>query len=429
MNYSQAVQFIENSFTSFQTAGRAAYKEGLEAITAMCKALDNPQRDYYTIHIAGTNGKGSVAHMLASVLQAAGYRTGLYTSPHMRDFRERIRVDGEMIPEKAVARFISDHGAKMTELGLSYFDMTTAMAFSHFSESDVEIAVIETGLGGRLDSTNIIRPELSIITNAALDHTEILGDTAAKIAYEKAGIIKRGVPVVVGESNSESDPVFEQQAASCDSKLIFADRFFKCIDRQRSGNLERYTLQRVSDGRVQEIDLDLLGSCQEKNIVTLRTAVHVLRHETHVNISTRALLTGCRTVVESTGLLGRWQKLAEGPLTIADAGHNSHAIRYVAEQLAAAEYGRLYMVIGFASDKDFPEILPLLPRDAHYIFTQAASQRALPAGDLAHMASEFGLKGETVDNVAAALTRAREMAAPEDMIFIGGSNFVVAEIV
>lgn len=431
MNYTQAVEFLNNSFVSFQTVGRSAYREGLEGITAICKRLENPQRDFLTIHIAGTNGKGSVAHILASVLQAAGYRTGLYTSPHMRDFRERIKVDGEPISERAITRFVSDYGQKMLELELTYFEMTTAMAFRYFSDEDVEVAIIETGLGGRLDATNIIRPCLSIITNVGLDHTDILGTTYEAIATEKAGIIKRGVPVLIGESNNRTDDVFITQASRCDSKIIFADKYMICVDHDSTGAYERYTLQRTSDGRTQSIDLDLHGSYQEKNIVTVRTAIHMLKRYTKINISTRALMTGFRSVTETTGMKGRWQKIAEAPLVIADAGHNAHAMSEVTKQLEAHSdaYDMLYMVIGFTKDKDLAEILPLLPKKAHYIFTQADSPRALPATKLAKAAKDHGLNGEVSESVAEALETARAHATPADMIFVGGSSFVVAEIV
>jgi dihydrofolate synthase/folylpolyglutamate synthase len=429
MNYSQAIEFINNSFTSFQTAGKSAYKEGLEGITAMCQRLDNPQRDYLTIHIAGTNGKGSVAHTLASVLQSAGYCTGLYTSPHLHDFRERIRVDGKPIGERAVAKFVSDYGTKMNELELSYFEMTTAMAFRHFSDSNVEVAVIETGLGGRLDSTNIIRPILSIITNVALDHTDVLGETLKEIAGEKAGIIKRGVPIVIGESNPETDQVFNIRAAESRCKIFFADKFYTCIERERSDCWERYTLQRNSDGRIQSIDLDLKGDYQQRNIMTVRAAVHVLRHETPLSISTRALMTGCRTVAESTGLQGRWQVIAESPFTVVDAGHNAHALRIVADQLRNCKYDKLYMILGLSADKNTDDILSLLPRDAHYIFTQADSPRALTADSLARLAAAYELTGEVIPRIADALATARQKATPTDMIFIGGSCFVAGEAV
>lgn len=293
MTYQEALDFLNGNFVSFQTAGRTAYKGGLEAITGMCRAMGDPQRDYLSIHIAGTNGKGSVAHMLASVLQAAGYRTGLYTSPHLHDFRERIRVDGEMIPQEKVAAFLDRYGKEMTERGLSYFEMTTAMAFHRFSEAGVEVAVVETGLGGRLDATNVLQPILSIITNIGLDHSDILGPTVAHIAAEKAGIIKPGIPVLVGETDPESAPVFTARAAECGSPLVFADRTYECTGSTLRPPLQYCTLRRIGDGATRTIAIDLLGEYQRKNLVTVRTAVSLLRHRTQLDISRRAMLDGC----------------------------------------------------------------------------------------------------------------------------------------
>lgn len=429
MNYSEAASFLNENFVSFQTAGRSAYRGGLETITAMCRAMGDPQRDYLTIHIAGTNGKGSVAHILASVLQAAGYRTGLYTSPHLHDFRERIRVDGEPIPQKGVAGFFTDYGEKMKEAGLSYFEMTTAMAFKWFSKSGVEVAVIETGLGGRLDATNVITPVLGIITNIGPEHRDILGDTPEKIAAEKAGIIKKGVPVLIGRTDPGSSEVFTARAAESDAPLIFAGNTYECTGKALNPSCQRFTIRRLCDGRTQEIDLDLLGAYQQENLITARAAISLLRHKTQLNISTRAMLAGCRNVVRTTGLSGRWQVISNAPLTVADGGHNPHAIMQIARQLESQDYDKLYMVVGFAADKEMNEILPLLPEKAHYIFTQADSPRALPAEKLAIMAASHGLKGITVKDAAPALEKARTMASNRDMIFIGGSFYLVSEII
>ena len=288
MNYTQATHFLFNSFPSYQNIGSQAYKEGIQGITEMCRLLGDPQKNYLTIHVAGTNGKGSVSHMLASVLQQAGYCVGLFTSPHLLDFRERIRVNGECISEREVVRFTKEHKEEMVSLGLSFFEMTTAMAFHHFAQSDVEVAVIETGLGGRLDSTNIITPILSVITNIGLEHTAMLGNTIAEIAFEKAGIIKPEVPVVVGEGATESSKVFEHMAEMCGSELVYADREWTVLESEPSSVGVRYTLQRPRDGRTQILDLDLAGGYQRKNILTVRTAVSLLRNHTHLNISTRA---------------------------------------------------------------------------------------------------------------------------------------------
>lgn len=429
MKYPEALDFINDSFTSFQTAGKAAYKEGLDSIRSMLKYLEEPHRNYQVIHVAGTNGKGSVSHILASVLQAAGYRTGLFTSPHLHSFRERMRIDGELIPEKAVAHFVTEHGDKMKELGLSYFEMTVAMAFDWFSEANAEVVIVEAGLGGRLDATNVVTPVLSVITNIGLEHTDVLGNTLAGIAIEKGGIIKPEVPVVIGESNPETDPVFLGIAAANGADIVFADRSYRITDVSTHGEWNRYAVQRIRNGGIQHIDLDLLGSYQAQNLITARGAVYAIRHLTQLNVSSRALLEGCRQVVGSTGLTGRWQVLSGQPLTVCDTGHNAHGLRYVAEQLKSCDYSRLYMVVGFSKDKNLTEILPLLPLEAHYIFTQADSPRALPYAELAQTASAYGLVGETVPDVPSALARARELAAPKDMIFIGGSNFTVAEII
>ena len=428
MNYAQTTQFLFNSFPSYQNVGPGAYKEGLGGITEMCKLLGNPQRNYFTIHIAGTNGKGSTSHILASVLQQAGYCVGLFTSPHLVDFRERIRVNGQPISEREVVSFVKKHREEMVNLGLSFFEMTTAMAFEHFSENDVEVAIIETGLGGRLDSTNIITPILSVITNIGLDHTSMLGSTIGEIAFEKGGIIKPGIPVVVGESHPESDEVFDRLAEERGSTLTYADREWEVVDSEPSGDYVRYYIQRPRDGRTQILDLDLVGSYQRKNIITARTAVSILRHQTHLNISTRALVEGVRSVVATTGLMGRWQRLGANPSVFCDTGHNAHGLKEVVAQIAAQNYKRLYMVVGMVSDKDFDAVIPLMPRDAHYIFTAPSVHRALPAGELAAKFMAEGFEGEVVEGVQAAYRRAVELADPDDFIFIGGSTFVVADL-
>ena len=427
MNYTQTLEFLFQSLPAFETQGATGYKPGLERITAFCRHIGNPQRNFFTIHVAGTNGKGSVAHIIASVLQQAGYRTGLFTSPHLRDFRERIRVDGEMIPKQKVVNFVDKHHDKMVELELSFFEMTAAMAFDYFAQSDVEVAVIETGLGGRLDATNIIVPILSIVTNIGLEHTALLGDTLQKIAAEKAGIIKKSIPVIVGEADNRYDEVFEQVAAANKSRVIYAEKAFLCEEQHPEGEHQRFRLRRTRDDQAFEVELDLQGDYQRRNIVTASAAVDFLHEETPLTISRRAYLEGMKNAAANTSLMGRWQKLAEAPLTICDTGHNAHGIAWVARQLKETPHRELYCIIGFVRDKDLAHILPLLPHDAHYIFTQARSERALPAADLTAKAAIYGLHGETVEQVADALARARELASPEDMIFIGGSTYVVAE--
>ena len=382
MNYNQTLEFLFSSLVSYQEKGPEAYKPGLERITAFCKHLGNPQRNYFTIHVAGTNGKGSVSHMLASVLQQAGYRTGLYTSPHLRDFRERILVDGEMIPKQKVVNFVDKHYDCMKELGLSFFEMSTALAFDYFDQSDVEVAVIETGLGGRLDATNLIIPIVSVITNIGLDHMALLGDTLPKIAAEKAGIIKKSIPVVIGEKSDEYNHVFDQAATAMMSKIVYAENDFACINHSTEGDFQKFSIQRHRDNKVFNLELDLTGNYQVHNILTAIAVIDLLHQETPLTISLRALTEGMRTVASGTALQGRWQKLGDKPLTICDTGHNAHGIRYVAEQLAATPHRDLYCVLGFVNDKDLSSVLPLFPKEARYIFTQPGNERALPAGKL-----------------------------------------------
>lgn len=429
MNYTQTLEFLYSSMPSFQRVGGDAYKPGLERVAAFCQHLGNPQRNFYTVHIAGTNGKGSVSHMLASILQQAGYRTGLFTSPHLTDFRERIRVDGEMIPKQKVVNFVDRNKAKMQELDLSFFEMTAAMAFDYFDQSDVEVAIIETGLGGRLDATNLITPILSVITNISMEHTEFLGDTIEKIALEKAGIIKKSVPVVVGQRNDAYDHIFVARGSELNSRVIFAEEEFllNSID-HFDDRSQHFSIERKRDGRVFELDIDLLGDYQRHNIITACAAADYLAELTPLTISRRAFREGLAETAATTGLKGRWQVLANEPYTLCDTGHNAAGIGYVAEQLEALECDRLFAVMGFAKEKDLDKIMPLLPRKAHYIFTRAQIERARAIDDIAAAATAQGLDFETMPTVAEAVARAKALATPSDAIFIGGSNFVIAEI-
>ena len=418
-----------SSMPSFQRVGGDAYKPGLERIISFCQHLGNPQRNYYTIHVAGTNGKGSVSHMLASILQQAGYRTGLFTSPHLSDFRERIRVDGEMIPKQKVVNFVDRHREKMKELDLSFFEMTAAMAFDYFDQSDVEVAVIETGLGGRLDATNIITPILSVVTNIGMEHTEFLGDTIEKIAQEKAGIIKKSVPVVIGQRSDEYDHVFVKRAEELRSRIIFAEEAWRlnAVEHFDDDN-QHFSLTRMRDERGYELDIDLLGDYQRHNIVTVCAAADLLAEETPLTISRRAFRQGLASAATSTGLMGRWQVLEREPYTVCDTGHNADGMRYVAAQLESLECDRLFCVIGFAKEKDLNKIMELLPRKAHYIFTRAQIERARNVEDIATVADSLGLDYECANTVREAVLRAKSLACADDAIFIGGSNFVVAEI-
>ena len=430
MTYSQTIDFLFNQVTSFPQVGAAAYKPGLERVEEFCRLLGNPHNDYHTIHIAGTNGKGSTSHMLASVLQQAGYRVGLFTSPHLKDFRERVRVDGEMVSEQEVVGFVERNLSEIKRLGLSFFEITAAMAFEHFARQDVEVAVIETGLGGRLDATNIITPLVSVITNIGLDHTDLLGSTLQAVAAEKAGIIKCGVPVVLGERSEEYNDVFVQRAEELDAPLYFAQEQCRVLEQGVADDMQHFVLQRDRDCARFDVKLDLMGEYQYNNLITASAALDVLDKLTPLTISRRAYLEGLRSVSRSTSLAGRWQVLSAEPYMVCDTGHNAHGIKYVAKQLQglAERYSKLYCVVGFAKEKSLDEVLPLLPTAAYYIFTQASSPRALPAVSLAEQAAEFGLKGEVVASVADAVALAQEKATAKDAIFIGGSNFIVGEI-
>lgn len=427
MNYTQTLEFLFQSLPAFEQTGATAYKPGLERISEFCRHLGNPQRNFFTIHVAGTNGKGSVSHILASILREAGYRTGLFTSPHLKDFRERIRVDGEMIPKQKVVNFVDKHREKMESLDLSFFEMTAALAFDYFAQSDVEVAVIETGLGGRLDATNVIMPIVSVITNIGLEHTNLLGSTRAEIAREKGGIIKKSIPVVIGEGDPAYNGVLEEIAAQNRSRLVYAENEFVCECQEMHAEEQCFSLRRKRDGFLYAAELDLLGNYQRKNLVTAATVADLLHESTPLTISRRAFLEGIRTAAESTSLGGRWQKIADAPLTICDTGHNAHGLKYVVEQLAATPHRKLYCVMGIVRDKDLQEILHLLPTEGYYIFTEAQSQRAIPAEELAQAAAAYGLQGEVVKPVPMAVARANELAKKDDMIFIGGSTYVVGE--
>ncbi len=428
MNYQQTLEYLFTSLPSFQNIGGDAYKPGLERISEFCTHLGDPHSKYHTIHVAGTNGKGSTSHILASILMKAGYRVGLFTSPHLHDFRERIKINGEMISQNEVVDFVGSNREKMESLSLSFFEMTTALAFNHFAKGEVDVAVIETGLGGRLDASNIITPILSVVTNVALEHVAYLGDTIEKIAREKAGIIKPNVPIVLGEKSDEYNHVFEERAKSLSSKLVYAQDVFEVQNQQPSEIGQLLDIYRRVDNEAFPCDLDLGGIYQKHNMVTVFAAIDLLNESTPLSISKEATVDGVAVAAQSTSLMGRWQKLSTSPLVVCDTGHNPHGIAMVTKQIAQTQYSSLYCVMGFAKDKELDKVLPLLPREAYYIFTQPSVDRALNVNTLYEKATEFGLRGEVVDNVASAIERARAMAQSDDMVFIGGSNFVVAEI-
>lgn len=421
MTYQSALQYLYDRLPVFHHVGGSAYKPGLDNTIRLLNAFDNPQQKYKTIHIAGTNGKGSVSHMLASVLQYAGYKVGLYTSPHLIDFGERIRVNGHMISQQYVIDFVSESESLFEDIQPSFFEATMAMAFKYFEDEDVDIAVIEVGLGGRLDSTNIITPELSVITNISFDHTAFLGNSLSDIAFEKAGIIKGNIPVVVGEVLPETRHVFEKKAEGMQAPLIFAEEQLQIKSHTYEG--EKMLIE-TSNGM--KYRAGLTGIYQLKNIVTVLVAIKQLQQQ-EFHISQQNISDGLEYVAEATGLQGRWQIIQQNPRIVLDTGHNVAGIEYVAKQLAGQSYSTLRVVIGMVNDKDISQVLSLLPKDAVYYFTQADIARALPAGDLQAQALQIGLKGSIYCTVENAVKAALADAQTDDIIFIGGSNFIVGE--
>lgn len=420
-SYSKTIEYLYNRLPVFHNVGGAAYKPGLDNSFRLMTGLGNPQNAYRTIHIAGTNGKGSVSHFLAAILQKAGYRVGLYTSPHLVDFAERIRVNGQMIEQQYVVDFVAQHKDLFDEIEPSFFEATMAMAFKYFADCHVDVAIIEVGLGGRLDSTNIIQPDLSIITNISFDHIEFLGDTLEKIAFEKAGIIKFKTPVVIGEMHPETRPVFEKKALQENAPIYFAEEKFAALfNKYQDGKMHIQT----SDNKLFEVGLN--GKYQLKNIVSTLTAIELLRALKY-NISDEALKEGFKHVVELTGLQGRWQELQQNPMVVCDTGHNVGGIRYVTEQLKTQKYKTLRIIIGMVNDKDISAVLALLPVNARYYFTQANIPRALPAEEMMLQAQSYGLNGDSYKTVEQAIKTAINDAGPDDFIFIGGSNFIVGE--
>ena len=427
MNYNETLNWMFNKLPMYQRIGAAAYKADLDNTIAILDYLDNPQDNFKSIHIAGTNGKGSVSHSLASVFQEAGYKTGLYTSPHLRDFRERIRINGAMIPENNVIDFIERHKSKLEKLELSFFEMTVAMAFDYFREEKVDIAIIEVGMGGRLDSTNIIRPELSVITNISLDHVKFLGDSEDKIAVEKAGIIKPYTPIVIGETQEKSKNVFIEKAKESDSPIFFADTIINCNKKDATIEYNIYEVLKNNEQYISEIQFPLLGNYQKKNLATIICALDIIKEK--FDISQQHIIDGLSKVIHNTGLMGRWQVIGKEPLIVADTGHNVAGINEIMQQLEETKFSTLHFVLSVVNDKDIDGILELLPKYAKYYFCKANIPRGLDVKILADKAKTAGLRGETYDSVARAYQAACDNAKHDDMIFVGGSNFTVAEIV
>lgn len=415
MTYQETLDFMFSQLPMYHRIGAAAYKADIQPTIDMMAALGNPERKFKSIHVAGTNGKGSVSHFLASILQEAGYKVGLYTSPHLVDFRERIRINGEMIPQQSVVDFVEANMHLFSDLHLSFFEMTVGLAFDYFAREKVDIAVIEVGMGGRLDSTNVITPLLSVITNIGLDHTQFLGDTLEKIAGEKAGIIKEGVPVVIGETQLETAPVFVKTAANHHAPITFADQHYVVDD------ISRYTEE-------------LTGEYQKKNIATVLEAVEVLRKTTDFELQPKAVRKGLAKVVTNTHLHGRWQKIGESPLTICETAHNAPGIDSMLGKLATMDYDNLHVVYGCVNDKDYRKILnhlntefSRLGKPFRWYFSQPSVPRGLPVADLLAAASEQGIEGKGYEKVKDAIAEARSTACKDDFVLVTGSIFLIAD--
>ena len=430
MTYQETLDYLIEKLPMFQRTGPAAYKNTLQNTLELDKQYGHPHHKFKTIHVAGTNGKGSVSHMLTSIMQEAGYKTGLYTSPHLKDFRERVRINGQMIPEETVVNWVG-HFVKNNsqwKINPSFFELTVAMAFDYFAQQNVDIAIIEVGLGGRLDSTNIITPEVSVITNIGFDHTNLLGNTLEKIATEKAGIIKKGIPVVIGQKHTETQRVFEEKALETSSPLFFADEELH-IDYSMIGIEGKQIMNVTSGNRIlfPDLKLDLLGMYQRKNVPVVLKVIELLQNR-HWKINEGHIYKGMANCVLKTGLLGRWQILGNNPFVVCDTGHNEDGIRAIVEQLKHTAYKKLHFVFGTVGDKDPEAILQLLPKNAIYYFTKSSIPRAMDEKVLAQKALKEGLKGLTYPTVKSAFDTALANADNNDLVFVGGSTFVVAEI-
>ncbi|CCZ14866.1 protein FolC [Prevotella sp. CAG:487] len=423
MNYLETVNYLFNIAPVFEHIGASAYKEGLDNTYLLDEHFGHPHRKFKSIHIAGTNGKGSCSHTLAAILQNDGYKVGLYTSPHIMDFRERIKINGECISKEYVIEFVNQEKSLFEKIHPSFFEVTTALAFKYFAEQHVDYAIIEVGLGGRLDCTNIITPILSIITNISFDHTNFLGNTLEKIAKEKAGIIKQNIPVIIGETTNETKPVFKTCAESMNAEIIYADENDEIISftMNEDGGI---TYDTRSFGIIQG---ELGGLYQKKNTNTILHAVRFLYNQ-HIIKNTGSINNGFYNVCRLTGLIGRWQKIGSNPSVICDTGHNVGGWTYISRQLQVQKYNKLHIVFGMVNDKDVDGVMCLLPKNAHYYFTKPQSKRAIPEKDIQRKAITHGLAGDCYNDVPSAYTAAKKMATPDDMIFIGGSSYIVSDL-
>ncbi len=430
MNYQETLAFLYQQLPMYQRMGKSAFKKDLTNIIAFCEYLNQPHQNFKSIHIAGTNGKGSTTHIIGAILQEKGFKVGLYTSPHYKDFRERIKINGEYIPAQNVIDFVANHKAFIQEIKPSYFEMTVAMAFEYFSNEKVDIAIIETGLGGRLDSTNIITPILSVITNISFDHMNMLGNTIPLIAFEKAGIIKQDIPVIIGETQELSKPVFIEKAQTTHSSITFADQ-------QLSADaIEIHFEQSVYNiyGKQQEVifkdlKLGLFGNYQSKNLITALTTIKTLNDIYDFNITELHIRQGLENIKSLTNIIGRWEIINKSPLTLADSAHNESGIKEAMQQLLSLKFNQLHIVIGVVNDKDLAKILSLFPKSAQYYFSKPDIIRGLDAEILQKQAISLGLNGETYASIPFALKTAQLAAQNDDLIFVGGSTFTVAEVI
>ncbi len=427
MTYEQTLNYLLTKLPLFSRTGAAAYKEDITNTIALCKAADNPQNKIKTIHVAGTNGKGSVSHMLAAVFQQCGYKTGLYTSPHLKDFRERIKVNGEMINKNFIVSFVAMMKEVTEEIKPSFFELTVVLAFQYFAEQKVDIAFIETGLGGRLDSTNVITPLLSIITNIGYDHMNILGDTLAKIAFEKAGIIKQNIPAVIGETQNEIKNIFIKKAEKCNAKLVFADKEYSIHNFLLSINELNIEISKSNKTEIENYNLDLNGVYQQKNLITVLAAIDEMQKQ-GFNLDKENIKVALSAVKKITGLHGRWDVIHQNPMIILDVAHNEDGIKQLIQQISLCSYKNLHIVFGIVKDKDADKILSLLPKSAMYYFTKSQIPRALPEDELYEKAMTYNLHGNKYSEVNEALKAATHKALPEDLIIVCGSVFVVGEV-
>lgn len=427
MTYQQTLDYLFAKLPMYQRVGAAAYKADLNNTIAICKALGNPEKKIKCVHVAGTNGKGSSSHMLAAILQQAGYKTGLYTSPHLVDFRERIKINGKEIPKIEVVKFVEQNKTIFENIEPSFFEWTVGLAFNYFAKQEVDVAIIEVGLGGRLDSTNVINAEVALITNISFDHMNLLGNTLPLIAEEKAGIIKNRVPVIISQTQLEVISVFNNKSKQQKSIIEFADKNYKVLSTAYKNNLLAVELLHKKTNTKHLYTLDLQGSYQIKNLMGVLNTVEVLTKKGFL-IEENAIKTALQNVQNITGLQGRWQIIQEKPLVIADTGHNLDGVKEVLENLKRYEYKKLHIVLGVVNDKDISSILKLLPKDAIYYFCKASIPRALDEKELSNTAKKLGLLGTTFKTVLEALTAAKKQAKPNDLIFVGGSTFTVADI-